>query len=251
MESLDKKGIAAGTPAQNDYNQLNAMLDPLYKQSAELSAEYRKLREAKDEAGMKKLEARYEELEASRKAVLNKYLEDHPKSPLGIYVLSQVAGYDLDPEKIDPLFGKLSKDVRNTPSGKQFAERLDIAKKVRVGNPAIEFSQNDPEGKPVTLASFRGKYVLIDFWASWCEPCVAEMPSLLRLADLTANERGQLPPLKMSMHMWGQNPAQRFAIIDGSRVGEGDRVGNAVVDEIDADGVVLSWNGLRVKLPVR
>lgn len=73
----------------------------------------------------------------------------------------------------------------------------------------------------------------------------------LRLSDLSTAERQQLPPLKISMHMWGQGPAQRFVIIDGARVTEGDRIGPAVVDEISADGVVLGWNGLRVKLPVR
>ena len=71
----------------------------------------------------------------------------------------------------------------------------------------------------------------------------------LRLSDLSTADRQQLPPLKISMHMWGQGPAQRFAIIDGARVTEGDRIGPAVVDEISADGVVLAWNGLRVKLP--
>lgn len=73
----------------------------------------------------------------------------------------------------------------------------------------------------------------------------------LRLSDLSTADRQQLPPLKISMHMWGQGPTQRFAIIDGARVTEGDRIGPAVVDEISADGVVLAWNGTRVKLPVR
>lgn len=78
---------------------------------------------------------------------------------------------------------------------------------------------------------------------------VASAP--VRLSDLTPAERQQLPALKISMHMWGQGPTQRFAIIDGARVTEGDRIGAAVVDEISSDGVVLSWNGMHVKLPVR
>lgn len=73
----------------------------------------------------------------------------------------------------------------------------------------------------------------------------------LRVADLSAGEREQLPPLKISMHMWGPTPQQRFAIIDGTRVGQGDRVGAAVVTEIVADGVILDWQGRRIALPVR
>ena len=72
-----------------------------------------------------------------------------------------------------------------------------------------------------------------------------------RLADLSTSERQQLPPLKISMHLWAREPAERFAIIDGARVGEGDRVGEAVVEEITADGVVLAWLDRRVKLPLR
>jgi general secretion pathway protein B len=75
--------------------------------------------------------------------------------------------------------------------------------------------------------------------------------STLRVADLSPGEREQLPALKISMHMWGPTPDQRFAIIDGTRVGAGDRVGEAVVEEIVADGVVLNWHGRRLSLPLR
>lgn len=51
------------------------------------------------------------------------------------------------------------------------------------------------------------------------------------------------------MHLWA--PTQRFAIIDGARVSEGDRVGDAVVEAITSDGVTLAWQGKRLHLPVR
>jgi len=79
----------------------------------------------------------------------------------------------------------------------------------------------------------------------------ASANALLRLADLTATERSALPPLRMSMHLWAPESAGRFVILDGVRVAEGDRVGTAVVDEITPDGVVLAWQGRRLKLPVR
>lgn len=73
----------------------------------------------------------------------------------------------------------------------------------------------------------------------------------VRIADLSPGEREQLPTLKISMHMFGPTAAQRFAIIDGTRVTQGDRVGEAVVEEIASDGVVLNWHGRRVSLPLR
>lgn len=73
----------------------------------------------------------------------------------------------------------------------------------------------------------------------------------LRLADLSTAERSALPPLRMSMHLWAPVAADRFVILDGARVAEGDRVGVAVVQEITPDGAVLDWQGRRVKVPVR
>lgn len=73
--------------------------------------------------------------------------------------------------------------------------------------------------------------------------------STMLLSDLSVSQREQLPPLRMSMHLWA--PTQRFAIIDGARVAEGDRIADAVVEEITPGGVVLAWQGLRLHIPVR
>ena len=73
----------------------------------------------------------------------------------------------------------------------------------------------------------------------------------MRLSDLDPEQRKALPPLKLSMHMWNDDPAQRFVILDGNRLREGDRIGDAVVTAITVDGVVLDWNGRKLKLPIR
>lgn len=78
----------------------------------------------------------------------------------------------------------------------------------------------------------------------------ANNPPTFALADLTADERRALPPLKLSMHMWSPVPADRFVILDGHRLGEGDRAGSAVIERIAQDGVILAADGRRIRLPL-
>jgi len=82
-------------------------------------------------------------------------------------------------------------------------------------------------------------------------PPAATSDAPLRLADLSSEERRQLPALKMSMHLWHSASAQRFVILDGERMGEGDRIGDAVIEEITRDGVLLAWQGRRLTLPIQ
>ncbi len=75
-------------------------------------------------------------------------------------------------------------------------------------------------------------------------------PTTVALSDLTPTERRALPPLKLSMHLWSEDPARRFVILDGHRLSEGDRAGNAVVERIDPTGVILAADGRRIRLPL-
>lgn len=70
-----------------------------------------------------------------------------------------------------------------------------------------------------------------------------------RLAELPASDRAQLPPLKLSMHVYAEDPAQRFVILDGKRLQEGaSPAAGVVLERIRRDGLVLSVNGRRVLL---
>jgi general secretion pathway protein B len=73
----------------------------------------------------------------------------------------------------------------------------------------------------------------------------------IALSDLSIGERKALPPLKLSMHLWNADSSRRFVIIDGNRLREGDRAGDAVVTAITEDGVILDWNGRRIRLSIR
>jgi len=107
-------------------------------------------------------------------------------SPIGLFALCKYAErpyanqrMKTEPSKIKHLFNQLSYNIKQLPSAKILFNKLSIGQQMAIGNVLKDISLPDTVNKIFKISDFRGKYLLIDFWASWCVSCREENPSLI------------------------------------------------------------------------
>lgn len=169
-----------GTENQKILNEYLALSNELKKQQSELYKAYSAAMQEKNEEKANEIRAEFDKADSISSAKEAELIKAHSDSYVAPYIIAGKM-YNTELNELQEKYNALGENAKASEYGKKIAERIAKLENVAIGKVAPDFTQDTPEGKPLSLYDIKGKAKIIDFWASWCGPCRRANPEMVKL----------------------------------------------------------------------
>jgi len=159
------------------------------EKSMVLNEAYRQAASASDSKKMQEILAEYDQYRIEQRNMIKKFVIKKSDSYISPFIITRYLSQDMEVSELEQVLSTLDSSIHDSREYIALYDRVLKLQNVAVGKPAVDFALSDTTGNPIAISSFRGKYLLIDFWASWCGPCRKENPNVVKLYN-DYNDKG-------------------------------------------------------------
>jgi thiol-disulfide isomerase/thioredoxin len=206
--------VIKGSAAQDIFQKYIDEMVAFSSKEEDMKMRFNQARMGNNADEMSAIEYEYQTAYENVQLYSRNFIKEYKSSPVAAYVYLMNFIQEAQLEELDSMI-TLFEPISTSEFVTAISERAELLRPFSAGAPAPDFTINDFNGTPFSLSSLKGKVVLIDFWASWCQPCMIEMPNIIQL--------------------YNQNKSLGFEIVGISL----DREHNAWINTVN--GLKLEW----------